>query len=163
MDIIAHLKADHAKLASIFERLCSTTTRATKTRTELAAVIEHELEVHMSFEETMLYPAIKAAADEEGQDLTRESYAEHTAASDTLGRLMKMQTDDEMWKATMTVLKEEIEHHVKEEEGQLFPLARKLLSGDALQTMGEQYAAVKAKAKHPDHVAEHHTQLVGMH
>jgi iron-sulfur cluster repair protein YtfE (RIC family) len=99
MDIIEALKEDHKKVQAMFEQLEKTTTAASKTRVEVLAKLESDLRKHMKFEEDVLYPEIKAAANKEGRELTNEAYAEHEAALTTLTRLKEEQTSDEMWKA----------------------------------------------------------------
>lgn len=149
MDIIAMLEADHEKANGMLESLEQTTTRAVKTRTDLFAQVTKELLAHMEFEEAVLYPAIKAAGDAEQRGHTLEAYAEHEEAKVVMAKIHSIDPSDEMWKAHLTVLKENITHHVKEEEqaGGLFAMAKKLLPKEDLVDMAERYAKVKAAMK----------------
>ncbi|MFO0745440.1 MAG: hemerythrin domain-containing protein [Myxococcota bacterium] len=142
-DIIALLKEDHQKVKDLFERIERSTERGTKTRTDLLARLAADLRVHMRFEEESFYPVVKAGADKAGRELTCEAYAEHDAASAVLAKLEAIAPSDEMWKANASVLKESVEHHIKEEERELFKHAKSVLTKDELRRLGEQYAAMK--------------------
>lgn len=144
MDIIALLKDDHDNLKDLMEKVGKTTTRAEKARREGAARCLAELLPHMRFEEAVLYPTVKERADQEGKDLTDEAVVEHAAALELLKKLDDIATDDEMWKAHFTVFKESVEHHIEEEQDDLFPKAKKLISRAELEAMGEAYRRFKA-------------------
>ena len=167
MDIITQLKDDHARAKAIFERLEVTTARANKTRSSLLASLEQELRLHMRFEEEILYPAIKANADEATRDLALEAYAEHQAAREALDKLVALEPSDDMWKAWATVLEEELDHHIEEEETELFVRARELIAPRELQAMGDDYRRWKIVAMRERRELaaseHHHPPLVGWH
>lgn len=143
MDIIEMLKDDHVKVKDLLEQLEETTDHAHKTRIDVLALLETELRVHMRFEEDFFYPAVREFASKEGVELTNEAYAEHEASLHVLGKLKTFSTSDGMWKGTLTVLKENIEHHVKEEEDQLFKHAKRGFTTRDLEAMARQYSAMK--------------------
>jgi hemerythrin superfamily protein len=143
MNAFTLLKADHKKVAGILEKLDSTTERGVKTREELFTQLKTELDAHTCIEETIFYPALEEA--DETRDLILEAFEEHRLVKQLLSELEKMSKDQEEWTAKFTVLKENIEHHVEEEEGELFPKARKVLSEEQAETLGTRLEAAKNK------------------
>ena len=145
MDAIELLKADHKKVRRLLTELEETTSRATKTRTELLPKIKQEIEIHATIEEEIFYPAFQAAAkNEEDRRMVFEALAEHKAAGDvTLQDLASSDINSDEFGGKAKVLKELIEHHAGEEEKEMFPRARELLGEDTLQELGEQMAARK--------------------
>jgi len=143
MNAFTLLKADHKKVAGILEKLDSTTERGVKTREELFTQLKTELDVHARIEETIFYPAIKEA--DETRDITLEAFEEHRLVKQLLGELQSMGKGEEQWTAKFTVLKEQIEHHVEEEEGEMFPKARKVLSEEETETLGTRMEDAKEK------------------
>lgn len=141
MDIIAYLKADHRKVAELLKQLEDTTERAEKTRTEVFAKLKKELEIHTTFEEQWFYPTLKQ--EELSEDLTREAYEEHHVIKTLLKEIESMDTTDPQWLAKLTVLSENIQHHVKEEEEDLFKKAKKVYSEEELDALAVQAAEFK--------------------
>ena len=139
------LKADHKKVAGIMEKIDSTTERGVKTREELFAQLKSELEVHTRIEETILYPALKEI--DKTRDITFESFEEHRLVKQLLAELDKLGKDEETWTAKFTVLKESVEHHVEEEETDMFPKATKALSREEVETLGTRLEKAKAETK----------------
>jgi iron-sulfur cluster repair protein YtfE (RIC family) len=140
MNAFTLLKADHKKVAGILEKLDSTTERGVKTREELFTQLKTELDVHARIEETIFYPALAEA--DETRDITLEAFEEHRLVKQLLSELESMPKDDEQWTAKFTVLKENVEHHVEEEEGEMFPKARKVL-GEEAETLGTRMESAK--------------------
>ena len=134
MDAIALLKADHEKVAGIFEKLEETTERAEKTREELFTKLKQELDLHAHIEESIFYPAIKQA--EETRDITMEGIQEHHVVKVLLRELDAMGVTSETWTAKLKVLKENVEHHVEEEEEEMFKKTRNVLSSEQLEELG---------------------------
>jgi iron-sulfur cluster repair protein YtfE (RIC family) len=141
MNAFELLKKDHEKVAGIFEKLEPTTERALKTREELFTQLKQELDVHAEIEETIFYPAIKEA--DETREITLEAYEEHAVVKRLLSELEAEAKDTEEWKAKLTVLKENVEHHVEEEEGEMFPKAKKVLSKDQVEELGTEMQEAK--------------------
>lgn len=135
------LKADHEKVAGILEQIEQTTERALKGREELFTRLKEELDVHTRIEETILYPTLEEY--DETRDISLEAYEEHAIVKQLLEELEAEPKDDEHWTAKFTVLKENIEHHVEEEEGEMFKQARKVLSEDEIEALGERLAQAK--------------------
>ena len=139
MDAVALLKADHRKVEGLFEKFESA--KGADRKAALVKEICTELTVHATIEEEIFYPACKGKVEE---DLLDESYVEHDGAKVMISELMNGRPDDEFYDAKVTVLSEEIEHHVKEEEKRsegLFAQAKE--AGVDMDALGEQMMARK--------------------
>ena len=145
MDAFELLKQDHKTVSGIFEQLDETTERGVKTRDELFTKLKTELDIHAFIEETMLYPTLKEA--KETHDITLEAIEEHKVVKKLLAELDTLPKDREEWGAKLTVLKENVEHHVEEEESEMFPDGRKVLSKDQLEELGTRMEASKQEQK----------------
>lgn len=145
MDAIELLKKDHEKVAGIFEKLEPTTERGVKTREELFAQLKTELDVHAKVEEEIFYPVLKEA--DETRDITLEAYEEHNVVKTLLSELDELAKDDETWGAKLKVLQENVEHHVEEEEGEMFKGARKVLTSEQLEELGGRMEEAKKEEK----------------
>lgn len=145
MDVFELLKKDHEKVSGIFEKLDATTERGVKTREELFTQLKQELDVHTRIEEEIFYPVLKEA--KETEDLTLEAYEEHNVVKQLLSELDALPKDDETWGAKLTVLKENVEHHVEEEEGELFDGAKEVLSQEQIEELGARMEASKQEQK----------------
>lgn len=139
------LKSDHEKVAGIMERIEETTERALKTREELFTRLKEELDLHSTIEEEILYPALEDV--EETRELALEAYEEHRLVKQLLEELEAGPKDDEQWTAKFTVLKENVEHHVEEEEGELFTKARRALNDEEIKMLGERLEEAKSGGK----------------
>ena len=137
------LKADHKKVADLMDKLEKTTERGIKTREELFGKIQEELEIHTHIEETIFYPFLQK--EKETEDITREAFEEHKVVKTLLAELDSLNKDDEQWLPKFTVLKENIEHHVEEEEGEMFKEARKAVDKDDLERLGDQMNTEKTR------------------
>jgi hypothetical protein len=145
MDAISLLKADHDKVKKLLAELESTTERGVKTREELFSTIKGELTVHEIIEEEIFYPELKAHP--KAKDIVLEGYEEHHVVDLLMGELEELPVDDETWGPKALVMKENIEHHIEEEEGEMFKTARQVFDKDELEALGERMTARKASAK----------------
>ncbi|MCM3873655.1 MAG: hemerythrin domain-containing protein [Pyrinomonadaceae bacterium] len=145
MDAFELLKSDHKKVAGLLEKIDGTTERALKTREELFTQLKTELDIHAKIEETIFYPVLEKA--EESRDITLEAFEEHRLVKQLLNELAAEAKDDEKWTAKFTVLKENVEHHVEEEEGELFKKARRVLSKEEIEELGTRMEEAKVKQK----------------
>jgi iron-sulfur cluster repair protein YtfE (RIC family) len=141
MNAFQLLKEDHKKVAGIFEKLEPTTERGVKTREELFSQLKAELDVHAQIEETIFYPALKEA--DETHDIILEGYEEHKVVKTLLAELDTLPKDEEEWGAKLKVLQENVEHHVEEEEGEMFTNARKVLSKEQAEELGTRMETAK--------------------
>lgn len=145
MDAITLLKADHDKAKKLLAALEDTTNRAEKTRTELLGQIAAEIEAHVAIEEEIFYPAFKQAGEKSEDDkMYFEAVEEHRAAGElVLPDLLKTDVTSDQFGGRAKVLKELIEHHIEDEEKEMFPRARKLLDAAALAELGQRMQARK--------------------
>ncbi len=143
MDALQLLKRDHDKVKKLLTEGEETTERAEKTRTELLATIKQELTVHEDIEETIFYPALKEHP--KAKDIVLEAYEEHNVVDTVMGELEATDVSDERWAAKFKVMKENIEHHIEEEEGEMFKQARSVFDAEELRDLGERMAARKAQ------------------
>ena len=120
-DAITLLKAAHRAVEKLFGQFEKA--RDENRKKALADEICLELKVHTQIEEEIFYPACRDALDDE--DLIDEAVVEHAAAKELIGEIEGMEPSDDLYDAKVTVLQEQIEHHVEEEEQELFPKARK--------------------------------------
>ena len=142
-DPIVLLETDHRRFENLLKQGEATTERAVKGRARLLATLKAALDVHELIEEKILYPALKSHP--EARDIVLEGYQEHHVADLIVEELTRVATDDEKWGAKFKVLKENIEHHIEEEEGEMFKTARGLFSREELQELGVRMKALKAK------------------
>jgi hemerythrin-like domain-containing protein len=145
MDAIAMLKADHDKVKGLLKELESTTERGVKTREELFATIKGELTVHEVIEEEIFYPALKEHP--KAKDLVLEGYEEHHVVDMVMAELEGLDVSDETWGAKATVMKENVEHHIEEEEGEMFKQARQVFDERELEDLGARMAERKTSAQ----------------
>ena len=145
MNAFELLKKDHKKVSDLFAKLDETTERGVKTREELFAQLKQELDVHARIEEQIFYPAIKEA--EETHEITLEAIEEHNVVKQLLSELETLPVSEETWTAKLTVLKENVEHHVEEEEDEMFPKAKKVLSEEQVEALGTRMEAAKNEQK----------------
>jgi hemerythrin superfamily protein len=132
MDALKLLKEQHDEVEKLLESLEKS--RKSERKQALFIEVADKLAAHATMEEKLFYPAVKAKKTEE---LVLESTEEHLAIKRVLADLLKTDVDDERFDAKLTVLKEEVRHHARdEEEKTLFPMVRKLLSKDELAELG---------------------------
>ncbi|HVT44543.1 MAG TPA: hemerythrin domain-containing protein [Thermoanaerobaculia bacterium] len=142
---IKMLESDHATVKKLLDELEGTTSRGIKTRERLLGEIEMEVKIHSTLEEEIFYPAFRDAAEKkDDQQLFFEATEEHHVVDLVLPELKSTDPSTEQFGAKATVLKELIEHHVEEEESQMFPKARKLLGAAALEDLGARMKERKA-------------------
>ena len=145
MDAFTLLKTDHKAVAGLMEKIDATTERALKGREDLFTQLKSELDIHAEIEEKILYPVLEKA--EETHDISLEAYEEHRLVKQLLGELEGEPKDTEEWTAKFTVLKENVEHHVEEEEGEMFKKARKVLSQEEIDELGARLEEAKGKQR----------------
>ena len=138
MEATKLLKSDHDEVRAMFKEYEKTGDRATSKKAKLFEQIRDALTVHAKIEEEVFYPAVKAARSEEAKDEVREATEEHRIVKTLLSELDRMKPSDEQYDAKMKVLMESVEHHAEEEEKEMFKQARKHLSQDRLEMLGEE-------------------------
>lgn len=142
VDAITLLTEDHDNVKSMFEQYEELGDRAHASKKKLATQICTELTKHATAEEEIFYPAVRAAGKEQ-EELIDEATVEHASAKELIAQILDMEPTEELYDAKVKVLGELIEHHVKEEEEEMFPKARK--AGLDLEMLGAQIAERKAE------------------
>lgn len=133
-DAIAMLKQDHRTVDALFTEFSSADEEELSSLAERACQL---LTVHAQIEEEILYPAAKEAIeDDEQRQLVNEAHVEHASVKELIAKIEDMAPDDEDFRAAVKVLGEYVKHHVKEEEGELFPVLKK--TGLDLKSMGRE-------------------------
>ncbi|MEA2640801.1 MAG: hypothetical protein QOF51_2195 [Chloroflexota bacterium] len=134
MDAISMLEQDHRKVEGLFKEFEGKGDRAAKAKMDLARAISEELEVHTKLENEIFYPAAREVAEE----MVAEAYEEHHVVDGILEEIGAMPEPNEQFDAKMLVLKEQIEHHVEEEEKEMFPKVKRGLGKERMDQLGEQ-------------------------
>ncbi|HEV8712376.1 MAG TPA: hemerythrin domain-containing protein [Candidatus Binatia bacterium] len=143
MNVTRLLEKDHTTVKELFKQFEKAGDRAYQKKQAIFEQINHELKAHAQVEEDIFYPAVKQLRAEEVKDLVREAIEEHKIVKALLEEIAAMSAQEEQYDAKVTVLKESVEHHVKEEEGEMFPTATKHLSTERLEELGTEIAARK--------------------
>lgn len=148
MNAIELLVHDHETVKKLLNELSETTERALKKRSELLGRLELELVLHTAIEEDIFYPAIRESGGKEELKMYYEAKEEHrTVDSLVLPDLKRTRPDTVQFAGRVKVLKELLEHHIEEEEGELFPRARQLLDAAALKQLGQAMQQHKKELK----------------
>ncbi len=143
LDAIALLKTDHAAVKKLFASEKSLAGREGKKKEAIFAQIEAALVVHATIEEEIFYPAVKSARSEHVKDEAREAYEEHKQIKSLLAQIAGITPADETYDMKIKVLREDVEHHVKEEETEMFPDAKRFLGEKRLLELGAELEARK--------------------
>ena len=148
MNAIDLLKTDHEKVKGILNQLSESTDRALKKRAELLDKLELEITIHTQLEEQILYPAFKEAGGKEKDEMYYEAKEEHrTVDSLVLPDLKSTDPSTPEFAGRVKVVKELLEHHIEEEETEMFPQAKKLLGNAKLEELGKEMEVMKASLK----------------
>jgi hemerythrin-like domain-containing protein len=135
---ITMLKADHVAVKRLLRELNATSDRAVKQRTSLVEKIERELKTHAQLEEEIFYPAFKNLAQgSDSEEMFYEATEEHHVVDMVLPALKAANPKSPEFKAKAKVLMDLIEHHVEEEEGEMFKEARELFGDAELRQLGD--------------------------
>ena len=140
MNALTLLKQDHGNVETLFKRF-----EASDEADERRAIVDHvieQLSVHAAIEEQVFYPGVRRSV-KNTEDVVLESLEEHHIVKGVLSELEDMEPTDERFDAKVTVLIENVRHHVKEEEQELFPKVRKALEPKELRDLGEALQAAK--------------------
>ncbi|MBT8096103.1 MAG: hemerythrin domain-containing protein [Woeseia sp.] len=140
MNIYQRLTEDHGKQRGMAAGLAKTEGDSAE-RNRLFEEFCNELEAHAAAEEQTFYAELIATND--GQEKARHSVAEHKQAADLIKKLQQTDMSSSAWLQTFKKLKEEVEHHVDEEENEVFPLAQQLISEQRANELADEFAARK--------------------
>jgi hemerythrin superfamily protein len=129
------LKKQHRQVEKLFKQAEKAQSRQ---RRQLMDQIVEQLKLHTKIEEEIFYPAVRELGTSKAEEMIDEAFEEHHVVDLVLAELPKVDPDDERFEAKMTVLSELVQHHVEEEEGELFPLAEKKLGAERIKELGQQ-------------------------
>lgn len=141
LDALELLEQEHRRFETLLARGEATTEAARKSRRRLLDTLTAELTAHEFKEETVLYPALQTHAW--ARDVVLEGFQEHHVADVLVRELHEVATDDEVWGAKFKVLKESLEHHIEEEESDMFRVARGIFSREQLLELGARMRAAE--------------------
>jgi hemerythrin-like domain-containing protein len=145
MNALTLLEEDHRNVKRLLAELEATTARGVKTRSELFERIKAELTVHEVIEEEIFYPTLKQHP--RAKEIVLEGYEEHDVVNRLMSDLEDLPVDDETWGPKAKVMIENVEHHIEEEEGDMFAKARQVLDRQELIDLGEAMAKRKEEAQ----------------
>jgi iron-sulfur cluster repair protein YtfE (RIC family) len=152
MDFFDILKKDHRKVSDLFKQIEKLDEDETQKCEQLFAQLKSNLEAHTQLEETIVYPALQEK--EETREIILESREEHEVVKTLLQELDQDSDGDEVWDAKLTVLKENVEHHVEEEEGEMFKKAKKALSKEEIRRITDQVMEQKRSTSTDEELEE---------
>lgn len=135
MDIFDTLKSDHERVKALMKKIADGSNGAIRTREQTFLQLKEDLLAHSKVEEAVFYAAVKGNKNIKENIL--EALNEHHIIELLVAELDSMPKDSEHWKAKFTFLRETVEHHVKEEESEMFEKARKLINQDEAEGLGE--------------------------
>jgi hemerythrin superfamily protein len=133
------LKKQHREVEKLFAKALKT--NDVRARRGTMDEIARQLETHMSIEEKVFYPAVKEIGTKKGVEMVGEAYEEHHVVKLVLKELPQIDPKADSFEAKMTVLKELVEHHVEEEEEEMFPMAERKLGRERSRELAEEMAA----------------------
>ena len=130
------LKKQHRQVEKLFKQ-CENA-KQPRQRRELMEQIVQMLKMHTKIEEEIFYPAVRELGTSKAEEMIDEAFEEHHVVDLVLAELPKVDPEDERFEAKITVLSELVEHHVEEEEGEMFPMAEKKLGAERVKELGQQ-------------------------
>jgi len=145
MNALTLLKEDHDRIKPLLAELKETTGRAEKTRGDLFSRIKAELTVHEIVEEEIFYPTLRDHP--KAREIVLEGYEEHDVVDRLMSELDGMDATDERFGPKAKVMAENVEHHIEEEEGEMFKAARQVFDRDELEELGERMSLRKKSAR----------------
>jgi hemerythrin superfamily protein len=138
-DALSLLIKDHKDVKEMFEQFEGLSDRSKATKKKVADQICQALTVHTQLEEEIFYPAVREAVSDD--DLMDEALVEHASAKELIEQIQSMEADDDLYDAKVKVLSEQVEHHVREEEDEMFPKVRK--TNLDVSALGEKMMSLK--------------------
>ena len=137
MNVLKLLKKDHSDVQSLFGKFDRTGKSAHDKKNELFSKIRRELQLHSRAEEEIFYPALKAL-NGQGRSLVAEALKQHKDIDELLTQISRLKTTDNNFDEKMETLIENVDHHIEEEEGEIFQFAEENCSGEQLEELAGQ-------------------------
>lgn len=148
MDAIEVLRNDHDTVRELFEQLNETSIDDQKSRDQIFNQLKQELRVHAQIEEEIFYPVL--ASESELADVVQEAVEEHAAVKDILDEMEQLSSNSEAWENLLASLQDNVEHHVDEEEGDVFEQAQELITEESLNQLGKELQERKIQLRQGD-------------
>jgi len=143
MSIYQRLKDDHRDVKHLLQELDGKSARASKPKSALFDELKQMVTAHARAGEKVFYDTLRSS--KAAHDLALEGYEEHHVVDALLHEMSQLSLGDDQWQAKLSVVTENLEHHIKEEEEEIFPKARKILSDKQAKELGEAFTAEKSK------------------
>src|SRR5215813_11156967 len=144
MDALQILAKDHRAVDQLFDQIEKTDNREANRRGQLYRKLRNELELHTELEEELFYPALKEHNDTKA--LASEALEEHSEVKQMLNEIDNLSAEDDQWSEMINELKMAVQHHMREEEHQLFPAARVRLDEARISELGRKIQEMREKA-----------------
>ena len=138
MNVLKLLKKDHSSVKSLFRKFSRTGRSSHDRKTALFEQIRRELQIHSRAEEEIFYPALKAVNGAESRKLVSEALKEHKQVDELLTQISRLKPADKNFDEKIETLFESVDHHVEEEEGEIFQFAEEKFSEEQLEDIGRQ-------------------------
>ncbi len=145
MDPFQILSKDHRAVEHIFEKIEKTDNREAEQREQMFQKVRQELELHAQIEEKVFYPELKRF--DGTKKLVSEALEEHAEIEQMLQEIGSLSAEDDQWSEMINELKMAVGHHVREEEDQIFPAARRELDQSRIDEIGRRIEDMKQKAR----------------
>ena len=145
MDIFDIIKEDHEKVRDLIEKMIEESAPEKRNRSRNMSTLKDLILPHIYAEENLFYPVIMEETD--GKDLVLEALEEHRAAKGVLSDVEAAEKDDDQFRANLQVLDDLLEHHIDEEEGEIFDKAEEVIDGDRADEMGVRFQEIKKQSK----------------
>jgi len=143
MNVLKLIKKDHSDVQSLFNKFEKTARSAHEKREELFEQIRRELQIHSRAEEEIFYPFLKALNGNSGRNLVSEALKEHKEIDELLTQISRLQPSDKNFDEKVETLFENVEHHIQEEEREIFQFAEEKCSEEQLENLGREVAERK--------------------
>lgn len=143
-DALTLLRNDHAEVKSLFKTVLEGAPPSAQRRTAIGKILD-ALDLHARMEETIFYPAVRSAGGTEERETVLLANEEHGVAKELMAKIRAISGRDETLKAKLTLLRELVEEHIREEESEMFDEARRVLGEDRLREIGSEMERFKAE------------------
>lgn len=141
MNVLEFLKQDHQQAMNIMNQIETANTGGQQARTDLFNQLKSALTLHTRMEEQIFYPELEN--HQETRDLIREAYSEHQEVDELLAEISSLSPTSGDFNNKIAELRDSVEHHVNEEENQMFPKVQQILGQDQLNEMGRRMMEMK--------------------
>lgn len=142
-DAVDMLKQDHERVKRLFQQWEAAPAGQPDRRRQLVHQIIQELVVHERIEEDVFYPAFRDAAGKKGKDIIAHSHEEHEVVDNLVDQLQQTDPDDPQFEGLMKLVRENVEHHIQEEEEKMLPMAPDILDADRMEELTETMTELK--------------------